>query len=572
MKRYYILLFFLLGLATDAQNVIIQNIVVVDVENGTLSKPQNLLIRKGIIETISRKDIKLMVDIPAIDGTGKYLMPGMIDTHIHFFQTGSLYTRPDAIDLTATVSYEEEIAFAETLVPDSFSRYLRLGITTVMDVGGPLSNFKVRDSITPKHLSPNVYVTGPLFSPYQPEAFSQLDDTPIEKITSKEEATALFNKMLPYRPDFIKIWYIASPQEPAEKNYDIVAHIAKLTHDAGLKLAVHATQKNTAELAVKAGADILVHSIDDKPADAAFAQLLTDNDVTYIPTLIVSKNYLKAFLGKPDNHPQDLYFANPKTYRSMTDMLQYTEETAPPNIKRYRENETAINSYYDKQGSLMRENLKFLQNKGVNIAAGTDAGNIGTMHASSYIQELEAMQSAGLSVVQLLKAATINAAKGFGLENEIGTVTEGKKADLLILNQNPLDNLSNLNSVMTILKDGVVVTAKDAITETPEQIVQRQVNAYNARDIDAFMNTYADDIKIYNFPEQLSMDGKTQMREQFASMFEQIPNLYCEIKNRIVLGNKVIDREYVRFGDVYSSVIAIYEVTNGKIAKVTFLR
>ena len=128
-----------------------------------------------------------MIEIPAIDGTGKYLMPGMIDTHIHFFQTGSLYTRPDALDMTETVPYEDELAFAEAMVPDSFNRYLRLGVTSIMDVGGPFSNFKVRDSIASEMISPNVYVTGPLFSPYQPEALSTIDDVPIEKITSKED-------------------------------------------------------------------------------------------------------------------------------------------------------------------------------------------------------------------------------------------------------------------------------------------------------------------------------------------------------------------------------------------------
>ena len=150
------------------------------------------------------------------------------------------------------------------------------------------------------------------FSPYQPEALSKLEDVPIAKITSIEEATALFNKMLPYKPDFIKIWYIANAATPAEKTYPIVEHIAKLAHDNNLKLAVHATQFNTAKLAVEAGADILVHSVDDTEVTEEFAQLLKQNQVTYIPTLIVSKNYYTSFTGTPEDHPQDLSFANPK--------------------------------------------------------------------------------------------------------------------------------------------------------------------------------------------------------------------------------------------------------------------
>ena len=555
-----------------AQDVLIENIAIVDVEKGELTKPKNVFIQDGLIVKISNRPIKVAAETTVIEGTGKYLMPGMIDTHIHFFQTGSLYTRPDAIDMTDVRPYEEELQFAEEMVPDSFKRYLRLGVTSIMDVGGPFSNFKVRDSVAEKHLSPNVYVTGPLFSPYQPEALSKLDDVPIVKITSEEEATALFNKMLPYKPDFIKIWYIASAQEPAEKNYGVVAHIAKLAHENGLKLAVHATQKKTAELAVKAGADILVHSIDDVPADDAFAQMLIDNDVTYIPTLIVSKNYVKAFLGKPDNHEHDLYYANPETYKSMLYFQKYNKENITQNVKQIWDNEARFQTYYDEKIDLMGTSLKLLNRKGVTIAAGTDAGNIGTMHASSYLQELEAMQKAGLTPPEILKTATYNAAKGFGLLEELGTVSEGKKADLLILSANPLAQLENLKTIETTLKEGVALSVSEIIEETPEQIVQRQVNAYNARNIEAFMDTYADDIKIYNFPDVLSMDGKEQMRQQFSAMFESVPNLYCEIKNRIVLGNKVVDREYVRFGETYSSVIAIYEVTNGKISKVTFLR
>ena len=555
-----------------AQNVLIENINIVDVTDGTLKDSRHILIENGRIAKVSRSQLTPKDGTTVIDGNGKYAMPGMVDTHIHFFQTGSIYTRPDALDMTDVKSYEDELTFAMDMVPDSFQRYLRVGVTSIMDVGGPFSNFKVRDSITPIYISPNVFVTGPLFSPYQPEALSQLDDVPIVKITSIAEATKLFNTLLERKPDFIKVWYIANNSMPAEATYPIVAHIAALCRDNNLKLAVHATQKKTAELAVKAGADILVHSIDDEPATAEFATLLKENDVTYIPTLIVSKNYVKSFLGKPDNHFSDLYFANPETYRSLTYFQKYDSDNVPANVRQVWDNETRINEIYDERIATMNKSLLLLQKAGVTIATGTDAGNIGTMHASSYIQEQEAMWRAGLSVAEILKASTINAAKGFGLDGEIGSVTEGKKADILVLDENPLAALKNLNSLEMTIKDGVVLPVSNLITESPEQVVQRQVNAYNARDIDAFMDTYADTIKIYNFPDQLSMDGKKAMRAQFAQMFENVPNLYCEIKNRMVLGNKVVDREYVRFGEQYSSVIAIYEVTDGKISKVTFLR
>ncbi len=571
--KYSVLIYMaLLSYSFHAQNIVIENATIIDVHTGTLTENQNLLVEDGLITSISNRTIKNKKEYQVIDATGNYLMPGMIDTHIHFFQTGSLYTRPDAVDMTDVVPYEEELAFAEVLTKDSFNRYLRLGITTVMDVGGPFSNFKVRDTIAKEQIAPNVYVTGPLFSPYQPEALSKLDDVPIAKITSIEEATALFNKMLPYQPDFIKIWYIANAATPAEKTYPIVAHIAKLAHDHDLKLAVHATQFNTAKLAVEAGADILVHSVDDKEVTEEFAQLLKQKQVTYIPTLIVSKNYYTSFTGTPEDHIQDLNFANSKVYSTLKDVKRYTKETMPDRLKRFQSNSVAFLEYYANKSQLMAKNLKFLQERGVNIATGTDAGNIGTMHASSYIQEIEAMKNSGFTNAQLLQAATINAAKGFGVDRKLGSITEGKIADIVVLDKNPLVDIQNLNTIESVIKDGEVLQASTIIKETPEQIVQRQLNAYNAKNMEAFLDTYTDTIEIFNFPNESTLKGKEALRNLFTEMFENTTTLYCEIKNRMVLGNKVIDKEHVRFGDQYFDVIAIYEIEDGKIAKVTFVR
>ena len=566
-----VIFIFLFSFTGTTQNILVENATVVDVTTGNLLNNRHILVENGLITKVSSKKIKNANVTQTIDASGKYIMPGMIDTHIHFFQTGSIYTRPDAIDLTHEFSYKDEIDFAFNMANDSFKRYLHLGITTVVDVGGPFSNFKIRDSIAKQEMAPNVVLTGPLFSPYQPEAFAKVADVPIEKIKTIEDATALFNKMLPYKPDFIKIWYISSQTEPAEKNYPVVQHIIKMAHDNNLKVAVHATQLNTAILAVKAGADILVHSVDDKPVTEAFAKMLVKNNVAYNPTMVVSRNYAEVFSGAPENHPQDLFYANPTVYNTTNHAKKYTTENVPKTIERFKERKDAIFKYHNENISLMESNLLFLRDRGVNIITGTDAGNIGTMHASSYIQEQEAMLKAGMTIPEILKASTINAAKGFGLDTAIGTIEKGKKADFLILKNNPLTDLKNISSIEKTIKDGVLINTNDSFKETPEQVVQRQVNAYNARNIDAFMDTYADDIKIYDFPEKLSMGNKAEMRKTFSNMFERVPNLYCEIKNRIVLGNKVVDREYVRFGDQYSSVIAIYEVTDGKISKVTFL-
>jgi hypothetical protein len=106
----------------------------------------------------------------------------------------------------------------------------------------------------------------------------------------------------------------------------------------------------------------------------------------------------------------------------------------------------------------------------------------------------------------------------------------------------------------------------------PEIIVQKQLDAYNGRDIDAFMNTYTEDVQLFNFPMERRSQGQTEMRTGYAGYFETTPDLHCEIKNRIVIGNKVIDEEFITANGNNFSAVAIYEVENGKIAKVTFLR
>lgn len=106
----------------------------------------------------------------------------------------------------------------------------------------------------------------------------------------------------------------------------------------------------------------------------------------------------------------------------------------------------------------------------------------------------------------------------------------------------------------------------------PEIIVQQQLDAYNARDIEGFLATYLKDVKLYNFPYQLRTDGLEALRKGYTNFFESASDLHCEIKNRMVIGNIVIDEELVTANGNTFRAVAIYEVTDGRIAKVTFLR
>jgi len=217
-------------------------------------------------------------------------------------------------------------------------------------------------------------------------------------------------------------------------------------------------------------------------------------------------------------------------------------------------------------------NLKLLSDAGVTIATGTDAGNIGTLHVSSYQAELKAMKTSGMSNWQILVASTINGAKILDKETEFGSVAVGKKANLILLDASPIDDLENLTKINKVINNGVVFNPEDLLKDTPEDLAQRQLNAYNFRNIDAFLEPYADDVEVYNFPDQLQFKGKEAMRKGYAPMFANTPNLHCELINRIVQGNTVIDQERVQFGDRILEAIAIYHIENGKIQKVYFMQ
>lgn len=115
------------------------------------------------------------------------------------------------------------------------------------------------------------------------------------------------------------------------------------------------------------------------------------------------------------------------------------------------------------------------------------------------------------------------------------------------------------------------VTAEPSIAE---QVVQRQLEAYNAHDIDAFLATYADDVKMYQHPDTLVTSGLEQARETYTRLFTSQPNIHAAIASRIVQGDYVIDHEVVTGfpGGREFRAVAIYQVKNGKIQNVWFLQ
>ncbi|MGY6742374.1 MAG: nuclear transport factor 2 family protein [Cecembia sp.] len=116
--------------------------------------------------------------------------------------------------------------------------------------------------------------------------------------------------------------------------------------------------------------------------------------------------------------------------------------------------------------------------------------------------------------------------------------------------------------------------AQQDIEKIAEQLAQEQLDAYNARDIEAFIIPYAEDVKVFNFPDQLLYQGRDEMYGLYGRMFSRTPELHCKLVNRMVMGNTVIDQEEVtlRKGEPPMRAIAIYKIRDGKIAEVYFIR
>ena len=274
---------------------------------------------------ISTKDAQI------VDCKGKFILPGYIDTHVHFFQSGGLFTRPDAVDLTKVRPYADEIASVKKNLPDTFARYLRSGITSVVDVGGPMWNFDVRKAAGATAKAPRVAVAGPLISSVSRPQLD-LGDPPIVKIETPEQGREMVRKLAGDKPDYVKIWHIVNAENPVEKFRPIVRAVIEESHARKLRVAVHATELEAARAAVEDGADLLVHSVTDKLVDEQFVRLLKERGTILTPTLVVFERYGRTFAGKLNLTPEEKAWGNAEVIASL-DVTKLPPDKIPDRIK-----------------------------------------------------------------------------------------------------------------------------------------------------------------------------------------------------------------------------------------------
>lgn len=487
MKRFSILALALLAsssaFATSSGRMVIVNGTAIDPGTSKVIPNAAVIIEGDQITSIvqNSKEMPMKGD-GVIDATGKFILPGYIDTHVHFFQSGDLYTRPDGLDLNSIRPYKQETEWIRSHLDDAFARYLRCGITSVIDIGGPLWNFEMRKRANATAKAPRVAAAGPLISSVSRPQLD-LGDPPIVKIDTPEQGREMVRKLAAQKPDYIKIWYIVPGVQPASSSTPqpnasasptpgqsdveraaifrpVVHAVIEESHKLKLRVAVHATELEAARASAEEGADLLVHSVNDKLVDEAFVKLLKDKGTILTPTLVVFERYGRTFANKLELTPEEKAWGNPEVIASL-DVTKIPEDKRPDRLKKAMENAQQVLDGIQKTYDVALKNLKTLEDAGITIATGTDAGNIGTIHGPAIFREFQLMKQAGLTPMQILQCTTANAAKTFGGDTgpKIGSLQPGNFADLVILKSNPLDDIKNASDIDSVVKNGVIYQA-----------------------------------------------------------------------------------------------------------------
>jgi len=484
MKNSLILLFstFLLTLTACQSSTfdyngatVIQNITTIDAVNGA-HENRDVVIRDGkIIKVAETEDLSGIENIEIIDGTGKYLIPGLWDAHVHF-------------------SYDEE------LTPAMFDLFLLYGITSVRDTGaeiGYVKEWKDRALANPLE-APRVMIAGPLLDGMPNVYDGSSPGRPLlsEGFATVDEITEGIYRLDSLGVDFLKAYEMLTPEQ-----FEEVTHLGR---ELGLKVTGHVPLSMDVISASNAGLNSMEHMRNLELSSASNADELLqerrqmlidgkDDEGGELRSSIHSAQRERAIQNYDDQKNDEILavLAQNETWQIPTlalnlgaTELHYTEpewvETfsyLPQSVEaNWRESaegraDSEISEFRIEQSEWLLNMAGKIHNASVEIMAGTDTP-IGLLTpGKSLHRELQLLVEAGLTPMEALKTATLNPARYFGMEDELGSIEEGMWADLIILNSNPLDNIQNTEEIHTVIKQGNVLD--------PDQLNQIKVRLMN---------------------------------------------------------------------------------------------
>jgi len=412
-----------------------------------------IVVKDGKIECAgSREECSEPSDAEIIDVSRKFITPGLIDAHVHFFQTAFFDSRPDALDLRDTYPFPKVAAYQKQHPQRYYDAYLCSGITGVYDVGGFTWSLDFQDEAEQNPKAPHVAAAGPLITPATLDIFNTPSDKVLVNLDSKATGIRMVEYLAGLESTGVKLWQLRPNDEEYMSKVEAVSETAS-KHDKSL--IVHATSLNQAKAAVGQGAELLVHSVSDQEVDEAFISQAKEQGTMYTPTLIVGSGYMLAYRAAagvaqyPFDDPNQC--VDSKTQALLQNASQFNDHPALTDgfVQRLQD----FNPQEDRVSETAMKNLKTVYEAGIPIAVGTDAGNPGTVHGPSIYEEMEAMQRAGIPAEELIVMATRNGAKAMQRGDDFGTLEAGKMANLIILDENPAADITHMRTIeQTMIK------------------------------------------------------------------------------------------------------------------------
>ena len=376
-------------------------------------------------------------DATVVDGRGKVLIPGMINLHGHVGMTKGLV--------------QAQANYTRNNVIENLRTYASYGVTTTTSLGTDLNTvIEVRDAINRGELRGVTRVLTAL------QGFTAMSGYPTQapgvkglalEVSSAMEARGHVDRLAESGADMVKMWIDGHHGNFEKLSQQIFGAIIDQAHKRGLIAAAHLYELEDAKRLADAGLDIMAHSVRDGAVDRELIRRMLARGVTYAPTLTREQSTfvyadLPAWLD-------DAFFARSVPSSVIEGLRTSTRETQS------NDPEQAINR---KNFRVAMRNLKRLADAGVKIGFATDTGPPGRFPGYFEHWEAELMVQAGLTPMQVIVSFSKTASEALGIDRDFGTLAEGKIADMILLNSNPLGNIRNLRDIRTVYLGGQPVS------------------------------------------------------------------------------------------------------------------
>jgi imidazolonepropionase-like amidohydrolase len=446
----FTLLFFFPG-AANAQKpspndlVVINNVSVVDVRSGEVLADETVILERNRIASIGpSKSAKYPRNAPSLNGHGYFLIPGLWDMHVHLV-FGDWF--PGAQDITLPL-----------LVAN--------GVTGVRDMGSELEIVQDwRNEIEAgRLLGPRIFTSGPMLDGPQPRFPSSI------AITTPEDGRRAVDQLKQRGADFIKLQSLvpreavfAIADEAKKQEMAFEGHVpdsvrASEMSEAGMKsfehlIGIFEGSSPSEDDFLKGGKTEgrFLASYDSGRA-AALAAVLATNQTWQCPTLVWERggNLIDVTDFAKDGRAKYV----PASWKNKT-WKRFTDEI----MKGYGTDDIAVRKkFIDKE----LEVVQLLHKAGVPFLAGTDTPpGVYVFPGYSLHEELQRFVAAGFTPLEALQTATLNPVRFLGLDEQLGTIEKGKLADLVLLNGNPLEDISNTQKIAAVIVNGHYYSGKD---------------------------------------------------------------------------------------------------------------